>query len=245
MVAEPRRRSFGLRDFILLSSCLCAFCPLHAMSTAGAASTSIVARVDSDWATDKVGRRSTSSGHLLVNGAVVAAFSRTQATPALSSAEANVEGKTNESSNVAAMMSGMAKCLAGLSFFLQAKGSEGMSIDGRDAQAANAAEKIWATVMDFTMQVLVILLAVVCGYAMGKLSNKEGERISPARIGVVQDAAVDAREFLVVQTSELTMESLRARLREAGATVGGNKDDLVLRYDMVRRERPLHLARPP
>ena len=45
--------------------------------------------------------------------------------------------------------------------------------------------------MDFTMQVLVILLALVCGYAMGKLSNKEDE------------------------------------------------------YDMVRRERPLHLARPP
>ncbi len=48
----------------------------------------IVALVDSDWATDEVGRRSTPRGNILVNVACVVAYSRMQATPALSSAEA-------------------------------------------------------------------------------------------------------------------------------------------------------------
>jgi len=44
-------------------------------------------KVDSDWASDKVGRRSTSSGHIFVCDAAVGQYSRTQATPAISSAE--------------------------------------------------------------------------------------------------------------------------------------------------------------
>ncbi len=44
--------------------------------------------VDSDWATDKVSRNSTSGGMLMYAGALVLSFSRTQTTVAPSSAEA-------------------------------------------------------------------------------------------------------------------------------------------------------------
>ena len=43
--------------------------------------------VDSDWATDKVDRRSTSAGVALLGGCTVLSYSRTQGSPALSSAE--------------------------------------------------------------------------------------------------------------------------------------------------------------
>ena len=46
--------------------------------------------VDSDWATSKVDRRSTSCGHIFLNGALLTSYSRTQATPALSSGEAEL-----------------------------------------------------------------------------------------------------------------------------------------------------------
>ena len=44
--------------------------------------------VDSDWATDKVDRRSTSAGVALLGGCTILSYSRTQGSPALSSAEA-------------------------------------------------------------------------------------------------------------------------------------------------------------
>ena len=47
-------------------------------------------RVDSDWAKDKVDRRSTSSGHIMLNGAILNGYSRTQATRAQSSGEAEL-----------------------------------------------------------------------------------------------------------------------------------------------------------
>ena len=47
-------------------------------------------RVDSDWAKDKVDRRSTSSGHIMLNGAMLNGYSRTQATRAQSSGEAEL-----------------------------------------------------------------------------------------------------------------------------------------------------------
>ena len=48
----------------------------------------IEALVDSDWAGDKVTRRSTSSAHVYLLGALVHSHSRTQASLAQSSAEA-------------------------------------------------------------------------------------------------------------------------------------------------------------
>ena len=48
------------------------------------------AYVDSDWGGDKIGRKSTSSAHLCLNGVLVHSHSRTQATVATSSAEAEV-----------------------------------------------------------------------------------------------------------------------------------------------------------
>jgi hypothetical protein len=50
----------------------------------------LVVCVDSNWATDKVDRRSTSCGHIFVNGALVTSYSRTQPVPALSSGEAEL-----------------------------------------------------------------------------------------------------------------------------------------------------------
>ena len=44
--------------------------------------------VDSDWATDKVGRRSTSAGVAQLGGCTMFTYSRTQGSPAMSSAEA-------------------------------------------------------------------------------------------------------------------------------------------------------------
>ena len=44
--------------------------------------------VDSDWATDKVDRRSTSAGIAQLGGCTILSYSRTQGSPALSSAEA-------------------------------------------------------------------------------------------------------------------------------------------------------------
>ena len=44
--------------------------------------------VDSDWATDKVDRRSTSAGVAQLGGCTILSYSRTQGSPALSSAEA-------------------------------------------------------------------------------------------------------------------------------------------------------------
>ena len=44
--------------------------------------------VDSDWATDKVDRRSTSAGVALLGGCTILSYNRTQGSPALSSAEA-------------------------------------------------------------------------------------------------------------------------------------------------------------
>ena len=46
--------------------------------------------VDSDWATDKISRRSTSGGMLMYAGALVLSYSRTQTTVATSSAEAEL-----------------------------------------------------------------------------------------------------------------------------------------------------------
>ena len=50
----------------------------------------VLGRVDSDWASDKVARRSTSCGHIFVNEAMVGQYARTQGTPAISSAEAEL-----------------------------------------------------------------------------------------------------------------------------------------------------------
>ena len=44
--------------------------------------------VDSDWATDKVDRRSTSAGVAQLGGCTIITKSRTQGSPAMSSAEA-------------------------------------------------------------------------------------------------------------------------------------------------------------
>ena len=44
--------------------------------------------VDSDWATDKVDRRSTSAGVAQLGGCTILTYSRTHGSPALSSAEA-------------------------------------------------------------------------------------------------------------------------------------------------------------
>ena len=44
--------------------------------------------VDSDWATDKVDRRSTSVGVAQLEGCTIFTYSRTQGSPAMSSAEA-------------------------------------------------------------------------------------------------------------------------------------------------------------
>ena len=43
--------------------------------------------VDNDWATDKVDRRSTSAGVAQLGGCTILTYSRTQGSPALSSAE--------------------------------------------------------------------------------------------------------------------------------------------------------------
>ena len=48
------------------------------------------AMVDSDWAGDRIGRKSTSAAHLFLNGALIHSHSRTQATMAANSAEADV-----------------------------------------------------------------------------------------------------------------------------------------------------------
>lgn len=48
------------------------------------------ASVDADWASDKIGWKSTSAGHIFPNGALVMPFSRTQTTEVCSSAEFEV-----------------------------------------------------------------------------------------------------------------------------------------------------------
>ena len=135
------------------------------------------------------------------------------------------------------------KCLTGLLFLMQVKGTESFDTDGRAAQEADATLRIWGTVMDFMMQVLVITLAVASGFAVGRLSNSQVETTTPARIRATRDVEGQTSELVFVTTSELTMDALRLRLREVGAAVGGNKEDLVVRYDSIRRERQLAIAR--
>ncbi len=103
--------------------------------------------------------------------------------------------------------------------------------------------------MDLSMQLLVIVTSLALGYVVGRSVGQEEKRRHATRMlfpPVVRrdtrDAAAGTEDTMLIETQELTMEALRTRLRAHGSGASGNKEDLIRRYDEVRRGRVLTLA---
>ena len=158
--------------------------------------------------------------------------------------------KSKESSGFALFASGVAKCLAGLMIVLQIKTADSTDMSEK-AQLDETGIRVWTLMMDFVMQILVIGLAFSFGYLVGTMRNgaKAVAHRNPAPTASstlrVESEGTQTSGFVTVQASELTLESLKERLRRVEALVSGPKEDLVNRYLRHLDERHLVLTRPP
>ena len=142
-------------------------------------------------------------------------------------------------------VSRQAKCLAGMLMLTQSQAAEGYedNINSEKAQLNDAWARVWTSMMDFLMQILVVILAVAAGYLVGSLHDKAA---APAPTPIASRShlatiGTQTNEFVTVQAEELTLEALKERLRRMNVLASGLKEDLVHRYLRHLEERHLVL----
>ena len=104
-------------------------------------------------------------------------------------------------------------CLAGILMLTQSQAAEGYedNINSEKAQLNDAWARVWTSMMDFLMQILVVILAVAAGYLVGSLHDKAA---APAPTPIASRShlatiGTQTNEFVTVQAEELTLEALK------------------------------------
>jgi hypothetical protein len=110
-------------------------------------------------------------------------------------------------------VSRQAKCLAGMLMLTQSQAAEGYedNINSEKAKLNDAWARVWTSMMDFLMQILVVILAVAAGYLVGSLHDKAA---APAPTPIASRShlatiGTQTNEFVTVQAEELTLEALK------------------------------------